>query len=94
MSFAITLAKLHGNARGLKSFSIKLKDKGDFKKALLRYLSREKLKSIAPSTFTLFIVKTFSLVNPLVGETVKNIDITKKKKIYLFKGTIEYFNVK
>jgi len=63
-------------------------------KALLRYLSLEKFKSIVPLTLTLFIVNIFSSAKLFVNEINRNIVAVKKIKIYSLKGAIKYFNNK
>ena len=66
----------------------------EFKKALFRYLSLEKFKSIVPLTLILFIVKIFSSLKLLVNGISRNMTAIKKIKMYSFKETIKYFNNK
>ena len=66
----------------------------EVKKALLRYLSLEKFKSIVPLTLTLFIVNTFSSQKLFVDEINKIMTVDKKIKIYSFKKSVKYFNIK
>ena len=63
----------------------------EFEKALLRYSSLEKFTLIAPLTFTLFIVNTFSSPKLFVNEININMDAIKKIKIYSFNEAIKYF---
>ena len=63
-------------------------------KALLRYLSLEKFKSIVPLTLTLFIVNTFSSQKLFVDKINKIMIVDKKIKIYSFKKSVKYFNIK
>ena len=66
----------------------------EFEKALLRYFSLEKFISIAPSTFTLFIVNTFSSLKLFVNVINRNMVTVKEIKINSFKNDIKYFNIK
>ena len=60
-------------------------------KALLRYLSLEKFKSIVPLTLTLPIVNTFSSEKLFVNDVNNNIVAVKKIKIYPLKKIVKYF---
>jgi len=63
-------------------------------KALFRYFSLEKFKSISPFTLTLFIANIFSFEKVFVFVVNKNIVAVKKIKIYSFNKAITYLNIK
>ena len=63
-------------------------------KALLRYFSLEKFKSITPSISTLFIINTFSSEKLFLDGANKNIVAVKKIKIYSLTKFIKLFSNK
>ena len=66
----------------------------EFEKAVLKYFSLEKFKSIIPLTLTSFIVNTFSSEKLFVNAVDKKAVAVKKIKIYSPKNVIRYFNNK
>ena len=77
--------------KSLESSILLIRIPQDLLKALFRYLSLEKFKSIGPLTSTLFIVNTFSLLKIFVDEINRNIVAVKKIKIYSFLKALKYF---
>ena len=75
----------------LDSRILLIKISKESKKALSKYLSLVKFKSIKPFTFTSFIIKTFSSDILLVEKILRNKVAVKRINIYLLKNLIEYF---
>ena len=65
----------------------------EFKNTLLIYLSLEKLASIAPSTLTLLIIKTFSSEKLFENVMKENIVAVKIIKIYFLDLAIKYLDI-
>ena len=66
----------------------------EFKNTLLIYLSLEKFISIAPSTLTLLIIKTFSSEKLFENVIKENIVAVKIIKIYFPDLAIKYLDIK
>jgi hypothetical protein len=66
----------------------------EFKNTLLIYLSLEKFISIAPSTLTLLIIKTFSSEKLFENVIKENIVAVKIIKIYFPVLAIKYLDIK
>ena len=80
--------------KSLESSILLIRIPQDLLKALFRYLSLEKFKSISPFTLTSSIVNTFSSAEVFRKGISTNIVVIKKIKVYFFKSVIKYFNNK